>query len=597
MLTPIRAVLVFVFVLALLSWWALGRTYRANQIPVPHIQAQLVDPYAAPELSAYQSFFVALEHSDKESLKALAEGKDYLAYQAASALAYDPDLSALERYSYLKRLAALRVPEPIDRDGNRHFALELAHAAEAAGLLDEALGYLPEALPLEAAITSLKRLQPDPYRQANSFLNAALYQEVLLALDGRTAPSLEAPAYRRLNEFSKAIDAYDRWLAEVPGHIEASLGKAWAHYALGEYQTAETLFASVAAKEARYGQALANKSLGNIDQAVSLLEQTGDVEDLWLAAGYLELAKRYSESIELYLKLAKTTSKIADDAAYRAYVLATRLGDAGRQSQALAQLSQDSFFALKLGNPLAVPKEQRIASASPAVLRLAQALARAGNREAAIGELIFALRNSESLEESLSIAEYLQAYGEYRQSQRMVSLLFYGSHAATVKQDYRAWRLVYPRAFEADVLAAAQKYGLEPALLWAIMRQESAFFPRALSRSNAKGLMQVIPSTWDWLAELQKEQPGDPFDIATNIRYGAFYLDWLRRYFAGYDGDQELIIASYNRGQGYIKRLFESEAINGQKDDLYREIDALETREYLQQVSLNYYIYKELYQD
>jgi soluble lytic murein transglycosylase len=104
--------------------------------------------------------------------------------------------------------------------------------------------------------------------------------------------------------------------------------------------------------------------------------------------------------------------------------------------------------------------------------------------------------------------------------------------------------------------------------------------------------MQVIPSTWDWLAELQRETPGNPYDVATNVRYGSFYLRWLMNYL---DGDLELVIASYNRGQGYIRRLFESDAVALDKDELYREIDALETREYLQRVMVNYEVYRELY--
>ena len=88
------------------------------------------------------------------------------------------------------------------------------------------------------------------------------------------------------------------------------------------------------------------------------------------------------------------------------------------------------------------------------------------------------------------------------------------------------------------------------------------------------------------------KSPGDPFDVETNIRYGSFYLRWLLNYL---DDDEELVIVSYNRGQGYIKRLFEGSVVQGNKDELYREIDALEAREYLQSVTVNYEIYKALY--
>jgi len=113
-----------------------------------------------------------------------------------------------------------------------------------------------------------------------------------------------------------------------------------------------------------------------------------------------------------------------------------------------------------------------------------------------------------------------------------------------------------------------------------------------VSVANAQGLMQVIPTTWDWIAELRDESPRNPFDIAANVDYGATYLAWLDNYF---DGDIELVIASYNGGQGYVRRLFESEWVNLEKDEFYREIDRSETREYLQRVYENLSVYRTLY--
>lgn len=595
MLTPIRAVLIFVFVLCLLSWWALGHVYRADAIPIPDIRTEVIDPYSLPELSQYKLYQDALAVNDIESLKNLSLANDYLAYEVSLGLSRNPVLTMVERYGFLQRANQLRWVDPIDRQGNREFDLSLAQLAEAAGLTEEALTHYQKALPLPEAQEALNRLEPDPYRRANAFVRAALYREALTALDGRLAPSLEAPSYRRLGDFTKALDAYERWLIEVPASREARIGKAWMHFSLEDFEAAQQTFASLSGADALYGQAMASLRLGDLDRAAQLLGQTGDPDDLWLATGLFEAEERYADALPYYFNLAKGTSKLADDAAYRAYVLAARLGLPDMQAEAYSLLKPESFFALKLGQSLKLPSNQIIAQGTPAVLPKVYALARAGNHQAAKGELLFALKNSPSLEDTLTIAEYLQSFGEYRQSQRAVSLLFSGSERDRVMQDLRAWRLAYPKAYEAEIMLEAQKHALDPALIWAIMRQESAFFPRAVSTSSAKGLMQVIPSTWDWLAELQNEPPGNPFDVSANIRYGSFYLNWLRTYFADYNGDQELIIASYNRGQGYIRRLYESASVQGQKDELYREIDALETREYLQQVSLNYQIYKALY--
>src|SRR5690606_24641649 len=122
----------------------------------------------------------------------------------------------------------------------------------------------------------------------------------------------------------------------------------------------------------------------------------------------------------------------------------------------------------------------------------------------------------------IELAETLQSMDEYRQSVRAARELMARGH-----DDVRVWRLAYPPAWPQAVIPAAASEGIEPGLVWAVMRQESAYSPVALSVANAQGLMQVIPSTWDWIAELRREDPGDPYDVATNIAYGATYLAWL----------------------------------------------------------------------
>jgi soluble lytic murein transglycosylase len=107
------------------------------------------------------------------------------------------------------------------------------------------------------------------------------------------------------------------------------------------------------------------------------------------------------------------------------------------------------------------------------------------------------------------------------------------------------------------------------------------------------GLMQVTPPTWDWLGQLQKDAPpADPFDPTANIRYGAYYLGFLMRQF---QGDTALAVSSYNRGQGYIGRLFDGPEVKRNMNDLYRNIDSVETREYMQSVLVNIAVYRALY--
>ena len=100
---------------------------------------------------------------------------------------------------------------------------------------------------------------------------------------------------------------------------------------------------------------------------------------------------------------------------------------------------------------------------------------------------------------------------------------------------------------EADVapilLDAAQREGLEPKLLTAVIQQESAFRPCAISQKGAQGLMQLMPGT--------VEQFGvkDPFDAKQNIDAGAKFLKEL---LTRYGGNLPLALGAYNAGPGKV---------------------------------------------
>ena len=483
----------------------------AVRLQAPHqLQMVALDPYDDPLLTDYKSYRDALLQGDSASLETLAQQGGYAAYRAALSLARDVTLEPSVRTRYYRRVFALRIDDPLDKLDERALLLEYAGVAEAAGSSAEALQAYAAALPDPAATAGLKRLQTDPYRLANTFLKARRYQDALSALGGLSAPSIEAPAYRALGEHAAALDAYRRWLDEQPGNEDARTGEAWAHYYLGNLTTADALFAKLPGTSALKGRALVARQRGDTAGAVALLEQSGEPANLWLATGYLEAEDRYEAALPVYLKLAQTDSVYADDAAYRAYVLAERLNEPDLAAEAKIHLPTNNFFGYKVGKPFTVPTTAALEPVTPRALEVANALARINDFDGAVGELLFALRAAVTVSERVALAEGLQLLGEFRQSQRAAVEML----AADV-DDRRVWELAYPRAYPGEVADAAIRNGLEPALVWAIMRQESAFFPKALSSSNAQGLMQVIPSTWDWLAELQREAPGEPFDVAT----------------------------------------------------------------------------------
>ncbi len=99
-------------------------------------------------------------------------------------------------------------------------------------------------------------------------------------------------------------------------------------------------------------------------------------------------------------------------------------------------------------------------------------------------------------------------------------------------------------AFEEVLQEAAMEHGLEPELLKAVIKAESGFNPKAVSRAGAKGLMQLMDSTARGLGVQ------DPFDPVQNVHGGALYL---RRLLDRY-GDIRLALAAYNAGAGAVDR-------------------------------------------
>jgi len=100
-------------------------------------------------------------------------------------------------------------------------------------------------------------------------------------------------------------------------------------------------------------------------------------------------------------------------------------------------------------------------------------------------------------------------------------------------------------AYDAEVKAAAHEFGVEEAVIRAVMHAESAFNPNALSRVGAQGLMQLMPATADRFGV------ANAFDPAQNIRGGVQYLAWLLKRF---NGDLTLAAAGYNAGEGAVDR-------------------------------------------
>lgn len=143
---------------------------------------------------------------------------------------------------------------------------------------------------------------------------------------------------------------------------------------------------------------------------------------------------------------------------------------------------------------------------------------------------------------------------------------------------------LFSKKYKNYVVKYSDEFGLDKALVYAVIKVESDFKKDAISKSGALGLMQILPNTAKWIAkELGEEYLKDKmFEPETNILYGCFYLDYLFDRF----GDMEIVICAYNAGEGKVLDWIE----NGKLER--SEIDYEETRNYLAKVEKYYRIYK-----
>jgi len=144
-----------------------------------------------------------------------------------------------------------------------------------------------------------------------------------------------------------------------------------------------------------------------------------------------------------------------------------------------------------------------------------------------------------------------------------------------------AERVRYPRAYWDLFQSASTQRALDPYLVIALARQESLFNPKATSSSNARGLMQLIPST----AQKMASQNGiDPeaialYDPSVNVELGTSYLKNL---FAMFNGNAFRAVAAYNAGENAVTKWVAQSP--GPDDEWVENIAYKETRDYVKKV-------------
>jgi len=470
--------------------------------------------------------------------------------------------------------------------GTRAAWQQAAPLLEAAGMQTQAVEAYTQLLPAPEAVSALRRLTSgdDLYQR---LFEARAYEPLLAILPGGVRPDLKAPALYRLGRYREAIPVYREW---AKTDSRGLYGLGWSLYLSGQVELGIQTLARYDLREGRFAQGAFFQSQSLLPQAITAYRESTPLGQ-WRAAGLLEQSDRRREAIPIYLQLAQSDPLLQpdisfrDDAAYRAWVLARRVGIPDLERQAYSLLG--GGLAALAGKPLelSLAPELPPLPEMPSAVTVARALVQQSRGEWARGELRYALLRIQDPSSKLALAQELQALGAYRE---VINL------AEQLPRSRQVLQAIYPRPYAQWVQRYADANSLEPRLVWALMWLESQFDPQAVSRTGAQGLMQFTRLTWEDTARMLGESPGDRFDPETSIRYGARYLRWLydRCTFLNEDQRWACAITAYNGGIGYVQRGVE---VNGGLENFIRFQTREEPREFLATVLETYAYYRELY--
>ena len=238
----------------------------------------------------------------------------------------------------------------------------------------------------------------------------------------------------------------------------------------------------------------------------------------WLARGLQKVSPESPRALEVF-------KAIAGERHYYGFLAASRLGLQGALNNTVSRSSQ---WKTTLNNP--------------GIERAVELFA--------VGDEINGRREWYRALEAMNQLQQASA-GHLARSIGLVPLSIRTANIAEALDDLT---LRFPLVYEPQFRRASANLNLPLPFLFAITRQESAFDPLAVSPANARGLMQMLPSTANIIARranLAAPSAGQLHDPATNIALGAYHLAWL---LDRYDGQTPLAIAAYNAGEHRVDR-------------------------------------------
>ena len=159
----------------------------------------------------------------------------------------------------------------------------------------------------------------------------------------------------------------------------------------------------------------------------------------------------------------------------------------------------------------------------------------------------------------------------------------------------RIMKKIYPKSYSEYVVKYSEEYGVDPLLVYAVIKAESNFDNNVVSNSNAKGLMQLMDATAGEVAEnIMTDKNFESymlFDAEINIKIGTKYLSELLE---KYNGNYYLAVSAYNAGIGNVDKWIEEGIIKSDGSDI-ENIPYKETNNYVRKIIRDYGIYERLY--
>lgn len=155
-----------------------------------------------------------------------------------------------------------------------------------------------------------------------------------------------------------------------------------------------------------------------------------------------------------------------------------------------------------------------------------------------------------------------------------------------------ALKSLYPVKYAEFVEANSEKNNLSPFFVYAVIKCESGFDKDAVSSADARGLMQLLPSSFDWLMTKTGEDLSEDmlFDPETSIKYGCYLYGMFLEEF----GSEPEAVAAYHAGPGNVRKWLKDEQYSHDGETLY-EIPFPSTKAYVERVMRTKSIYEKLY--